>query len=121
MGIADFAHTKSMGKICGEWGMGNRYAWGMCITHKKCHNIILRSNQFWVMPFMPMPRVWLFILGIANFPNTKSMGKVNLWPCITHDWNPLKLLNLDSTCHILELNRLLVILSSTKSGWLISI
>ena len=44
-------------------------------------------------------RVWLFIyetLGIANFANTKSMEKVNLGPCITHDWNTLKVLNLDS-------------------------
>ena len=41
--------------------------------------------------------VWLFILGIANFANTKSMGKVNLRPCITHDWNPLKVLNFDNT------------------------
>ena len=42
-------------------------------------------------------RVWLFIyetLGIANFANTK---KVNLfWPCITHGWSSLKVLNLDS-------------------------
>ena len=24
------------------------------------------------------------------------MGKVNLWPCITRDWNPLNVLNLGS-------------------------
>ena len=31
-------------------------------------------------------------VDIADFANTKSMGK-----CITHDWNPLKVLNLDSS------------------------
>ena len=37
--------------------------------------------------------MWLFIyetLGIANFANTKSVGKVKAY------WNPLKVLNLDS-------------------------